>query len=93
MLTTVITPHPQPLPASGEGRQSVALAGVGFFGFNKQSSGHDIKSERQVFTHNAIEVTTETRYYSGSHLSRIQCGRMEYIKNHVHRYESLLHRS
>ncbi|MEH2092215.1 hypothetical protein, partial [Nostoc sp.] len=31
-----------PLPASGEGRQSVALAGVGFFGFNKQSSGNDL---------------------------------------------------
>ena len=32
MLTTVITPHPQPLPASGEGRQSVALAGWGSLG-------------------------------------------------------------
>jgi hypothetical protein len=46
MLTTVNTPHPQPLPASGEGRQSVALAGVGFFGFNKQSSGHDITHDQ-----------------------------------------------
>jgi hypothetical protein len=32
MLTTVITPHPQPLPACGEGRQSVALAGWGSSG-------------------------------------------------------------
>ena len=32
MLTIVITPHPQPLPASGEGRQSVALAGWGSSG-------------------------------------------------------------
>ncbi|WP_292765006.1 hypothetical protein [Nostoc sp. NOS(2021)] len=42
MLTTVNIRHPQPLPALREGRQSIALAGVGFFGFNKQSSGHDI---------------------------------------------------
>ncbi|WP_223265114.1 hypothetical protein [Nostoc sp. 'Peltigera membranacea cyanobiont' 210A] len=36
------TPPLNPLPACGEGRQSVALAGVGFFRFNKQLSGHDI---------------------------------------------------
>ncbi|WP_146110969.1 hypothetical protein [Nostoc sp. 'Peltigera membranacea cyanobiont' N6] len=36
MLTTVITP----LPACGEG------LGVGLFGFNKQSSGHDMKQFR-----------------------------------------------
>ncbi|MEH2086076.1 hypothetical protein [Nostoc sp.] len=29
MIPTVIAPHPQPLPACGEGRQSVALAGWG----------------------------------------------------------------
>ena len=32
MIPTVIAPHPQPLPASGEGRQSVALAGWGSSG-------------------------------------------------------------
>ncbi|AVH66619.1 hypothetical protein NPM_5163 [Nostoc sp. 'Peltigera membranacea cyanobiont' N6] len=29
MIPTVIAPHPQPLPAGGEGRQSIALAGWG----------------------------------------------------------------
>ena len=29
MITTVIAPHPQPLPVDGEGRQSIALAGWG----------------------------------------------------------------
>ncbi len=29
LLQKSLTPHPQPLPASGEGRQSVALAGWG----------------------------------------------------------------
>ncbi|AUB35925.1 hypothetical protein COO91_01818 [Nostoc flagelliforme CCNUN1] len=37
MLTTVITPHPQPLPKSGEGRQRVALAGWGFLGLGEQA--------------------------------------------------------
>jgi hypothetical protein len=33
MIPTVIAPHPdQPLPASGEGRRSVALAGWGSSG-------------------------------------------------------------
>ncbi|OYD91259.1 hypothetical protein CDG76_28910 [Nostoc sp. 'Peltigera membranacea cyanobiont' 210A] len=36
-----------PLPALREGRQSVALAGVGFFRFNKQLSGHDITQSLQ----------------------------------------------
>ena len=34
-----------PLLACGEGRQSIALAGVGFFEFNKQSSGHDTNAD------------------------------------------------
>ncbi|MEH2215002.1 CHAT domain-containing protein [Nostoc sp.] len=33
LLQKSLTPHPQPLPASGEGRQSVALAGWGSFLF------------------------------------------------------------
>ncbi|MEH2353242.1 NHLP bacteriocin system secretion protein [Nostoc sp.] len=37
-----------PLPALREGRQSVALAGVGFFRFNKQLSGHDITQKRTI---------------------------------------------
>ena len=45
-----------PLPASGEGRQSVALAGVGFFGFNKQSSGHDISETIQLSDGQPIEL-------------------------------------
>ncbi len=32
-LSIIKEPHPQPLPASGEGRQSVALAGWGSFLF------------------------------------------------------------
>ncbi len=32
MIPTVIAPHPQPLPACGEGRQSAALAGWGSWG-------------------------------------------------------------
>jgi hypothetical protein len=32
MIPTVIAPHPQPLPAGGEGRQSAALAGWGSWG-------------------------------------------------------------
>jgi hypothetical protein len=31
-LPVIKEPHPQPLPASGEGRQSVALAGWGSWG-------------------------------------------------------------
>ncbi|MEH2149013.1 hypothetical protein [Nostoc sp.] len=42
MLTTVITPHPQPLPALREGRQ------MGFFGLNKQSSGHDMSQKGRI---------------------------------------------
>ncbi len=33
LLQKSLTPHPQPLPASGEGRQSVALTGWGSFLF------------------------------------------------------------
>ncbi|OYD98124.1 hypothetical protein CDG76_04740 [Nostoc sp. 'Peltigera membranacea cyanobiont' 210A] len=33
LLQKSLTPHPQPLPACGEGRQSVALAGWGSFLF------------------------------------------------------------
>ena len=32
MIPTGIAPHPQPLPACGEGRQSAALAGWGSWG-------------------------------------------------------------
>jgi hypothetical protein len=32
MIPKVIAPHPQPLPALREGRQSVALAGWGSWG-------------------------------------------------------------
>ncbi len=32
MIPTVIAPHPQPLPAGGEGRRSVALAVWGSWG-------------------------------------------------------------
>ena len=33
MIPTIVAPNPQPLPACGEGRQSVALAGWGSWGF------------------------------------------------------------
>ncbi|PHM06965.1 hypothetical protein [Nostoc sp. 'Peltigera malacea cyanobiont' DB3992] len=41
MISTVIAPHPQPLPKSEEGRQSIALAGWG-------SSGLIIIGDRNV---------------------------------------------
>jgi len=37
--------NPLPLPRGGETKRS--FGGVGFFGFNKQSSGHDIIHEYQ----------------------------------------------
>ncbi|WP_334824361.1 hypothetical protein [Nostoc sp.] len=38
MIPTVIAPHPQPLTAGGEGRQSVALAGWGSWGFTSNQA-------------------------------------------------------
>ncbi|MDZ7955980.1 response regulator transcription factor [Nostoc sp. DedQUE09] len=46
-LPIIKEPHPQPLPAGGEGRQSIALAGWGSSGLIKQLSGHDIIGEAE----------------------------------------------
>ena len=45
-----------PLPALREGRQSVALARVGFFGFNKQLSGHDMTMRLFHLTINSLFI-------------------------------------
>jgi len=41
-ISTVIAPHPQPLPALREGRQSTPLAGWGSLSLISNLSGHDI---------------------------------------------------
>ena len=54
MIPTVIAPHPQPLRAGGEGRQSVALAGWGSSGFSRSHALRGnafIESLTQYITH------------------------------------------